>query len=50
MLVPDTFVFVGSFMCMWLSAFDFIVRCLIFCPFFAAGIFLVLEFFFRDLL
>ena len=31
-------------MCLWLSAFDFVVRCLIFCPFFGAGIFLVLEF------
>jgi hypothetical protein len=29
---------------MWFSPFDFVVRCLISCPFFGAGTFLVLEF------
>ena len=38
------FVFVGGFMCLWLSAFDFVVRCLISCLFFGVGTFLVLEF------
>jgi hypothetical protein len=35
-------------MSLWLSAFDFVVRCLICCPFFGAGIILVLEFSFQD--
>jgi hypothetical protein len=30
-LLPDMFVFVCIFMCLWLSAFDFVVRCLISC-------------------
>ena len=47
-LVPGMLVFVGDFMCLWLSAFDFVVRYLIFCPFFGEGIFLVLEFSFQD--
>jgi hypothetical protein len=37
------FVFVDGFMCLWLSAFDFVARCFISCPFFGAGIFPVLE-------
>ena len=48
LLVPDMFVFVGDFMYFWLSAFNFVVRCSISCPFFGAGIFLVLEFSFQD--
>ena len=44
LLVPDMFVFVGGFMCLWFSPFGFVVRCLISCPFFGAGTFLVLEF------
>ena len=43
--VPDMFGFVGGFMYLWFSVFDFVVRCLISCPFFGAGIFLVLDFF-----
>ena len=34
-------------MCLWLSPFGFVVRCLISCPFFGAGIFFVLEFSFQ---
>ena len=48
LLVPDMFVFVGGFMCLWLSAFDFVVQYLISCPFFGTGIFLLLEFSFQD--
>ena len=42
-------VFIGDFMCLWLSEFYFVVRCLISCPFFGAGIFLLLDFSFRIL-
>jgi hypothetical protein len=42
------FVFVGGFICMWFSPFGSVVRCLISCPFFGAGTFLVLEFSFSD--
>jgi hypothetical protein len=48
LLVPYMFVFAGGFMCLWLSAFDFVVRCLISCPFFCARIFLVLKFSFQS--
>ena len=44
LLVPDMFLFIGGFMCLWLSAFGFVVRCLISSSFFGAGTFLVLEF------
>ena len=47
-LVPDMYVFVGGATCLWVSAFDFVVRCLISCLFFGAGIFLVSEFSFQD--
>ena len=35
-------------MYLWLPAFDLVLRCLISCPFFGTGIFLVLEFSFQD--
>ena len=50
LLFSDMFVFVSDFMCLWLSAFDFVVRYLLSCPFFGAGTFLVLEFSFQDTL
>jgi hypothetical protein len=47
-MVSGMVVFLGGFMCFWLSVFDLFVKCLISCPVFGAGIFLVLEFSFQD--
>jgi hypothetical protein len=40
------FVFLGGFMSLLFSPFGFVSRCLVPCPFFGAGAFLVLEVFF----